>query len=276
MEQFLNYKILSIGNFSLSVYHLIGTVVIIAATMLLLWILRKSIYRSSRFSEGKKYAFYQVLKYILIVVAIAVGLHFLGINVTVFVAGSAALLVGLGLGVQNLFNDFISGIIILLDSTVKMGDVIEVNGVVGRVMEIELRTTTVMTRDDTYIILPNSLITGNQLSNWTHQHVTSRFDINVGVDYGSDIDLVMKLMIEAASEHNLVIKEKTPFVRLIDYADSAVVFKLLFWSDEVFRIENVKSEIRIAIWRKFKEHGVTIPFPQRTLHFANGIPPTTE
>jgi small-conductance mechanosensitive channel len=207
------------------------------------------------------------------VVAIAVGLHFVGINVTVFVAGSAALLVGLGLGVQNLFNDFISGIIILLDSTVKMGDVIEVNGIVGKVVEIELRTTTVITRDDTYIILPNSRITGNELSNWTHEHITSRFDINVGVDYGSDIDLVMELMMQAAREHNKVNEEKKPFVRLIDYADSAVMFKLLFWSDEVFRIENVKSEIRIAIWRKFKEHGVSIPFPQRTLHFANGMPP---
>lgn len=95
----------------------------------------------------------------------------------------------------------------------------------------------------------------------------------MGVDYGSDIDLVMELMMQAAREHNKVNEEKKPFVRLIDYADSAVMFKLLFWSDEVFRIENVKSEIRIAIWRKFKEHGVSIPFPQRTLHFANGVPP---
>lgn len=272
MEQFLNYKILSVGSFSLSVYHFIGVAVIVTATMLILWILRKSIYRSNRFSEGKKYAFYQVLKYMLIVVTIAVVLHFVGVNVTVFVAGSAALLVGLGLGVQNLFNDFISGIIILLDSAVKVGDVVEVNGIVGKVMEIELRTTTIMTRDDTYIILPNSYITGNQLSNWTHEHITSRFDINVGVDYGSDIDLVMELLRQAALEHKEVRTDKKPFVRLIDYADSAVIFKLLFWSDEVFRIENVKSEIRIAIWRKFKEHGVAIPFPQRTLHFATPLP----
>lgn len=276
MEQFLNYKILSVGSFSLSVYHFIGVAVIVAATMLILWILRKSIYRSSRFSEGKKYAFYQVLKYVLIVVTIAAVLHFIGVNVTVFVAGSAALLVGLGLGVQNLFNDFISGIIILLDSTVKVGDVIEVNGIVGKVMEIELRTTTVMTRDDTYIILPNSYITGNQLSNWTHEHITSRFDINVGVDYGSDIDLVMELLRQAAREHKEVKTDKKPYVRLIDYADSAVVFKLLFWSDEVFRIENVKSEIRIAIWHKFKEHGITIPFPQRTLHMASPSSPADE
>ncbi len=272
MEQFLNYKILQIGSYTLLVYHLIGLILVVLATAFVLWVLKKSIYSSHRFSEGKKYAFYQVLKYILIVVAVALGLQFMGINVTVFVAGSAAILVGLGLGVQNLFNDFISGIIILLDSTVKVGDVIEVNGVVGKVMHIELRTTTVMTRDDTYIILPNSYITGNQLSNWTHEHVTSRFEVTTPVDYGSDIDLVMELLRQAAREHPKVKQKPEPFVRLIRYGDSSVDFMLLFWSDEVFRIENVKSEIRIAIWRKFKAHGVTIPFPQRTLHFAHPVP----
>ncbi len=272
MEQFLNYKILQIGGFSVSVYHLIGISIVVLATAFLLWVLKKSIYRSTRFNEGKKYAFYQIIKYLLIVIAIAFGLQFVGVNVTVFVAGSAALLVGLGLGVQNLFNDFISGIIILLDSTVKVGDVIEVNGIVGKVTQIELRTTTVITRDDTYIILPNSYITGNQLSNWTHEHITSRFEVTVGVDYGSDIDLVMELLKQAAKEHRQVKNNPEPFVRLIRYGDSSVDFMLLFWSDEVFRIENVKSEIRIAIWRKFKDRGVVIPFPQRTLHFANRQP----
>ncbi len=271
MEQFLNYKILQIGSYTLLVYHLVGLTVVTLATTFVLWVLKKSIYSSNRLNEGKKYAFYQVLKYILIVIAVALGLQLMGINVTVFVAGSAAILVGLGLGVQNLFNDFISGIIILLDSTVKVGDVIEVNGVVGKVMHIELRTTTVMTRDDTYIILPNSYITGNQLSNWTHEHVTSRFEITVRVDYHSDIDLVMELLRQAAREHPKVKQKPEPFIRLIHYGDFFMDFMLLFWSDEVFRIENIKSEIRIAIWRKFKAHGITIPFPQHTLHFAHPV-----
>ncbi len=269
MEQFLNFKILEIGKFSFSVYHLIGLSVLIIATSIVLWALKKSIYRSNRFNEGKKYALYQIVKYVLFVLAILFGLDFFGVDITVFIAGSAALLVGLGLGVQNLFNDFISGIIILIDSTVKVGDVIDVNGIVGRVTHIELRTTTIMTRDDTYVILPNSYITGNQLSNWTHEHITSRFDINVGVDYASDIDVVMNILKEAANEHPMVKQKPEPRVRLENYGDSSVDFRLFFWSDEVFRIENIKSEIRIAIWRKFKAHGVTIPFPQRTLHFAN-------
>lgn len=269
MEQFLNFKILEIGKFSLSVYHLIGVSLLVIATSILLWALKKSIYRSNRFNEGKKYAFYQIIKYMLFVLVVLLGLNFLGVDITVFVAGSAALLVGLGLGVQNLFNDFISGIIILVDSTVKVGDVIDVNGIVGRVTHIELRTTTILTRNDTYMILPNSYITGNQLSNWTHEHITSRFDVTVGVDYSSDIDVVMNILKEAAREHPMVKQKPEPRVRLENYGDSSIDFRLFFWSDEVFRIENIKSEIRIAIWRKFKAHGVTIPFPQRTLHFAN-------
>jgi len=276
MEQFLNFKILEIGKFAFSVYHLIGLSLLVIATSIVLWALKKSIYRSNRFNEGKKYSIYQIIKYILFVVAVIFALNFFGVDITVFVAGSAALLVGLGLGVQNLFNDFISGIIILIDSTVKVGDVIEVNGTVGRVTHIELRTTTIMTRDDTYVILPNSYITGNQLSNWTHEHVTSRFDVNVGVDYSSDIDVVMSILKDAAKAHPLVTKTPEPRVRLENYGDSSVEFRLFFWSDEVFRIENIKSEIRIAIWRKFKEREITIPFPQRTLHFANRPPETEE
>lgn len=276
MEQFLNYKLVEIGKLVISVYHLIGLSAIVLFTGLVLWVVRKSVYRSNRFNEGKKYSIYQIIKYLLIVIVVALSLNFIGIDVTVFVAGSAALLVGLGLGVQNLFNDFISGVIILFDSTVKVGDVIEVNGVVGQVMHIELRTTTIRTREDTYIILPNSYLTGNQLSNWTHENVTSRFDVKVGVDYSSDIDLVMKLIEEATKEHPAVEKKPAPKVQFVNYGDSSVDLRVLFYSDEVFRIESVKSEIRIKIWHKFKAHGITIPFPQRTVHFANQPPPPSQ
>ncbi|MBX2929582.1 MAG: mechanosensitive ion channel [Saprospiraceae bacterium] len=272
MEQFLNYKLVEIGKLVLSVYHITGLIILILVTGLALWVVRKSVYRSNRFNEGKKYSIYQIIKYLLIVIVVAVGLNFVGVDVTVFVAGSAALLVGLGLGVQNLFNDFISGIIILFDSTVKVGDVIEVNGVVGQVMHIELRTTTIRTREDTYIILPNSYLTGNQLSNWTHENVTSRFDVKVGVDYSSDVDLVMKLIADAAKGHPAVKHNPEPKTQFVNYGDSSVDFRVLFYSDEVFRIETIKSEIRVKIWHKFKEHGISIPFPQRTIHFANQPP----
>jgi small-conductance mechanosensitive channel len=184
-------------------------------------------------------------------------------------AGSAALLVGIGLGLQNLFNDFVSGVIILLDATIKVNDVIEVNGLFCRVQKINIRTTTVLTREDKYIILPNSTLTGSQLINWTHGHETSRFEIQIGVDYSTDIHKAIKLIKDIAEEHPLVLKDPKPFIRLFDFGNSSIDLVLLFWSDEVFRVENVKSEIRIKIVDSFRENGIIIPFPQRDVHIKN-------
>jgi small-conductance mechanosensitive channel len=183
-------------------------------------------------------------------------------------AGSAALLVGVGFGLQNLFSDFTSGIILLLDSTIKVNDVIEIDGLVGKVKEINLRTTTVLTRDDIYIIIPNTDLTKNQLVNWTYSSISSRFEIKVGVDYSSDVQLVMRLMKEA-SNHPNVLKNPESFVRFSDYGDSSLDFTLLFWSEDVFRIETIKSDIRIKLFELFKEHQIQIPFPQRVVHMKN-------
>ena len=195
-----------------------------------------------------------------------IGLQILGFNLSVLVAGSAALLVGIGLGLQNLFSDFVSGIIILIDSTVKVDDIIEMNGMVCQVQEINIRTTTVLTRDDKYIILPNSDLTRNQLINWTHSAISSRFEVGVGVDYSSDVKLVMKLLKEAVDKQHGVLKNPDPFVRFINFGDSSLDFSIIFWSEEVFRVENIKSEIRIRIFELFNSNNVAIPFPQRVIH----------
>lgn len=117
------------------------------------------------------------------VLAVAISLQIVGIDITVLLVGSAALLVGVGFGLQNLFGDVTSGIILLFDSTIKVNDIIEVNGIVGRVEKINLRTTSIITREDNYIIMPNSVITNNNLINWTYSNISSRFRIDVGVDY---------------------------------------------------------------------------------------------
>jgi small-conductance mechanosensitive channel len=145
-------------------------------------------------------------------------------------------------------------------------DVIEVNGLVCRVQKINLRTTTVLTRDDKYIILPNTDLTKNQLINWTHSDLASRFDITVGVDYSSDVNLVMKILKEAADKQEGILKNPEPSVRFNDFGESSLDFAVLFWSEEVFRVEKIKSEIRVRIYDMFKENKVTIPFPQRVVH----------
>ncbi|MCC6460936.1 MAG: mechanosensitive ion channel [Saprospiraceae bacterium] len=270
MEDFFNYPLLHFGKYQLSVYHLVVLGLMVLGTWVVLFLLRKAIYRSKRLDTGRKYALFQITRYFLLVVVITLGLESMGVNFTVLVAGSAALLVGIGLGLQNLFNDFVSGIILLIDGSVEVNDVIEVDGLVARVQEINLRTSVVRTRDDKYLILPNSILTGGKLINWTHHGELSRFQVNVSVAYASDVAQVMALMQGVALAHPQVLRDREPFVRLLEFRDSAMEFELLFWTNEVFRVDNVKSELRIAIHRAFRENGVEIPFPHRVVYHKGG------
>lgn len=269
MENILEYKLLDIGDYTLTVLNVSSILIIILSVWLFLKIFKRIIGSNSRIRESKQYAIYQIIKYVLIIISFVTSLSILGVNVKVMLAGSAALLVGVGLGLQNLFSDFVSGVIILLDSSVKVNDIIEINGLVSKVQKINIRTTTVLTRDDKYIILPNSTLTANQIINWTHGHLTSRFEILVGVDYSSDIHKAMQIMQTVAEQHSHVLEKPKPFVRLVDFGNSSVDLNLMFWSDEVFRVENVKSEMRIRIFDLFAQNGITIPFPQRVVHMKN-------
>lgn len=269
MNEFLNYSLLEFGNFNLKVTSILSLVAFLVFVFFVLLIVKKTINRTSKFDVARKYAIFSLVKYFTLVVSSVISLQILGFNLSVLLAGSAALLVGLGLGMQNLFSDYISGIIILIDSSVKVNDVIEVNGMVCKVIEINLRTTTVLTRDDKYIILPNTDLTRNHLNNWTHNDLASRFEVTVDVDYSSDVKLVMEILKTAVDNQNGILKKPAPFIRFNDYGDSSLNFCIYFWSEDVFRVENIKSEMRIRIFELFKEHNITIPFPQRVLHHVN-------
>ncbi len=184
-------------------------------------------------------------------------------------AGSAALLVGVGLGLQNIFSDFVSGIILLVESKIKVNDILEVDDLMCRVLEINLRTTTVLTRDDRYIILPNTDLTKNQIVNWTYNDIASRFEVAVGVSYSSDINLVKKILKQVANEQEEVLKSPEPFVRFNEFADSSLNFSVYFWSEQIYRVENIKSEMRTRIFELFAENNINIPFPQRVLHHSS-------
>jgi len=265
MNEILNTTLLKFGEHELKVISIVFIFLYIFSIFLLLQIVRWLVYRSKSDDIAKKYAIFTLFKYFTLVFAFVLGLELMDFNVSVLVAGSAALLVGIGLGLQNLFSDFVSGIIILIDRSVKAGDVIEVNDLVCRVQEINFRTTTVLTRDDKYIILPNSDLTKLQLINWTLNLKASRFEISVGVSYDSDVQLVMQLMKEAAISHENILKTPEPFVRLVSFDDSKITFTLYFWTENVFRVENILSSTRIKIFELFKENKVLIPFPQRVI-----------
>lgn len=189
-----------------------------------------------------------------------------GVNLSAILVASSALLIGIGLALQTFFQDIISGIFIILDQSVHVGDIIEIDGKVGRVEEIKLRTTRAVTIDNKVLVIPNHKYLSNSLYNWTQNGTTTRENVSVGVAYGSDVQLVKKLLIQAATEHPKVLKEPAPLVIFENFGDSSLDFKLIFTLDDSFKAIIPQSEIRFRIDELFREHNISIPFPQRDIH----------
>lgn len=212
---------------------------------------------------GSQFAINQLLKYFIYIVAGLLALESVGIQPTVVLAGSAALLVGIGLGLQQTFNDLISGVILLFDRTVEVGDFVQLENLIGVVRKIGIRTSVVETRDSISVIVPNSKLVGEQVINWNHSDDSARFFVAVGVAYGSDTQLVKDLLIGVAKDNPDVLSDPEPFVRFTNFGDSSLDFELHFWSTRFMIIENVKSDLRFKIDDVFRQHNISIPFPQR-------------
>lgn len=266
MKQILDMTIVEFGTYTLKLHNVFSFAIFLCIVIFALYIFKRIIYRSKSLDAARKYSIYKLISYIAVVLAFIISLQLLGFDVSILLAGSAALLVGLGFGLQNLFSDFISGVILLLDRTLKVGDIVEVDTVIYKVLEINFRTTTVLGRNENYIILPNSKLTSNTVVNWTHSEIASRFKVDVGVDYSSNVPVLMKILKEAAQAHKEILTTPEPFVRFEDYADSALIFSVYFYTNEVFRVETIKSDLRIEIYKAFKGNNIEIPFPQRVVH----------
>lgn len=272
INSIIEFELLKIGKYSLTIGILLTVLFVIIFAKVVLWIVKKILFRNKKlrkFEEGNLHSLFQITKYVIWIFAILIILDTIGLKLNVLLAGSAALLVGIGLGLQNTFNDFISGIILLFEGSIKVGDILEIDNDVVKIQKIGLRTSEVINRDDIVIILPNSLITTNKVINWSHQSKKTRFRINVGVAYGSDVDLVLEILQKSALEHPEIRDRSSINARFLNFGNSSLDFELLFFSKNIFRIENVKSEIRKIINRKFIENNITIPFPQIDLHLKS-------
>lgn len=212
------------------------------------------------------YSFFQIIRYILYAVSLSFLLGHFGIDLSAIFLGSTALLVGIGLGMQNLFNDFVSGILILFDRTLLVNDILEVDGIVGKVVNVGIRTTKIKTRDDKVMLIPNHFFMSDKLVNWTQNKLETRFSLSVGVAYGSDTSLVKKILVEVGGEHSKVLKKPLPEVLFQDFADSSLNFDLIFYIDDVFNEKKIKSDLRFMIDKKFRKNNIAIPFPQRDIH----------
>jgi small-conductance mechanosensitive channel len=274
LKEFLEFELISIGENKIQVYTLVAILLIFLVTKFILWIIKKTLFRKRRFRtlhKGSAYALFQIIKYVVWVVAIGLILETGGVKVTVLLAGSAALLVGIGLGLQQTFNDIISGIILLSEQSIKIDDVLDIDGDIVKIQSIGLRTSKALNTDDVSIIIPNSLITTNKVINWSHQTMKTRFRIDVGVAYGSDIDLVIKILEESAFEHPDISGRDSTEARLVHFGNSSLDFQVLFFSQNIFRISKVKSDIRRTISQKFIENHISIPFPQMDVHVKPNI-----
>jgi small-conductance mechanosensitive channel len=181
--------------------------------------------------------------------------------------------IGLGFGLQNIFNNFISGIILLFERPVQVGDVIQINDRWGSVTKINVRSTVVQTFDNASLIIPNSDLISNQVTNWSFKDLRLRRNIVVGVAYGSDIELVRDTLLEIAGSNERALKRPKPDVLFDDFADSALVFRLRVWST-IDHFVQMETDIRFEIDRLFRERNIEIAFPQLDVHIRSTVEKT--
>jgi len=241
----------------------------VGARLFLKWI---RVLLTRNMQEPDKLKFISFFKFVQYITYIIVGFAVLsasGINVTPFLAASAALLVGLGLALQELFQDVIGGVFIFIDKSLLVGDIVEVDGKVARVIEVTLRTTRAITRDDKIVVIPNHKFISEIIINYTQNHKTTRESVKIGVAYGSDVKKVEALLLQSVSEQRGVLKTPKSFVLFDDFGESALQFSVLFFISDSFSVPKIKSEIRFRIDQLFRENNISIPFPQRDIHIIN-------
>ena len=272
-KELLSYPIYPGDSVNITIATLLTIVISIVVVTYLLRIIHTVVVKKLPESDKNKFvSIFSFLKYLFYVLVVIVILHTSGVNLTVLLTASAALFVGLGFALQNLFQDIISGILMILDQSIHVGDIIEVDEKVGRVFEIRLRSTRVITRDDKVVIIPNHIFLSNTIYNHTQNHNTTRESLTVGVAYGSDVKLVTTILLEIGKGQKGVLKSPETFVMFEDFGDSALIFSLNFFISNSFGVPKLKSEMRYKIDAEFRKNGISIPFPQRDVHLIQQSP----
>jgi len=255
---------------SISLSQILTVILIILITRLIIWVIINIIlygwYKTKKIDLGKQYSYNILLSYVIYFIAGLIALQSLKIDLTLILAGAAALLVGVGIALQQVFSDFFSGLVILFERSVEVGDFLDLGSERGTVKKIGLRASVLETPERKDVIVPNSQLVNTKVANWSSSRTLTRFDVAVGVAYGSDTVLVKRLLVDAAIHTNGILTVPSPFVRLISFGASSLDFLVLFYSERHYNIEDVKSNLRLEIDRLFKENEIKIPFPQRRVH----------
>ncbi|HCT93519.1 MAG: mechanosensitive ion channel protein MscS [Bacteroidetes bacterium GWE2_39_28] len=211
-----------------------------------------------------------IVRYLLLIIGVIIIFQTSGIDLSALGILVGALGVGIGFGLQHVTNNFISGIIILFERPVKVGDRVEVDGLTGNIVNISARATTILTNDNIAVIVPNSDLINKQVVNWSHNNKNVRIHFPLGVSYKEDPERVRKILLSVAKANPGVLQEPPPYVRFDEFGDSSLNFNMLVWTSEYSdKPSTLKSELYYAVFKAFKEHGIEIPFPQRDVHIKS-------
>ena len=227
---------------------------------------------NSGLDRSLQYAIAQIISNLVLVIGVFIVLENTGIHLGALTVFAGAVGVGVGFGLQNIASNFISGLVILAERPITIGDRVEVAGVTGQIQQIRARSTVVVTNDNITTIIPNTKFIDSPVTNWTYGDPRVRFRIPIGVAYGSDVQKVSEVLIAAGAENPHTLKDPAPSVFFSGFGNSSLDFELVVWSSEMSnRPRRYRSELNFAIERKLREAGIEIPFPQRDLHIRSGV-----
>lgn len=271
----LNYPIFKLGETSITPLNIIYLLLL---TIILFWLSNKlknflieKVLHKTALDIGAQQAIGTILRYVILLVGFLIILQTVGINLTTLNVLAGAIGIGVGFGLQNIASNFISGLIILFERPVKVGDRVEVGDVDGKVIAVGARSTRIRTNDNITIIVPNSKFIEENVVNWTFENKIVRFRVPIGVAYDSDLNQVKKLLLEVAAENEDVLTEPKSAVRLIKFGDSSIDLQLWVWTQtKLQRKTAFISNLNFAIWEKFRANNIEIPFPQADLHIKSG------
>ena len=265
-------KSVQLGSYVLSMERALAvllTLIIGHLTFVLFkWGLRRAL-KLKQIEEGRRFLIVRLIRTLIYLITFFMVIEVLGFNLTVIWAGSAALLVGVGIGLQGFFNDVISGFVLLFEGGVRVGDELEIDGDLVKVKGIALRATRVETVDGNLVVMPNSKIAGNSVMNFSQGLTSTRISVSVGVAYGSDVELVRQLLLDAMTAQAQIVKSPTPQVIFSEFGDSALHFEVRGWVHSPWNRMIIKSDIRYRIDKVFLTNKIKIPFPQRELYITN-------
>ena len=276
ISDILSFKLFELNQNPVTVLFLVMFVLVIGAFFIGSKLLNRIVIRRilSRFiaDKGIEYTLLRTAHYIIMITGVVVAFQFVGIDLAGLTVIFGLLSVGIGFGLQNITSNFISGLILLFERPIKVGDRVTVGDIEGDVTSINMRSTTIQSLDNISIIVPNSEFISSTVTNWSYGDPKIRLKIEVGVSYSSNLETVIKALNEVAVEHHDVLKDPEPIVLLSGFGDSSWNMLLVVWLGSPSRFYLARSEINCAIVSKFREYGVEIPFPQRDLHVRSPLP----